>query len=70
MTLSAVDYFCKKLHFRWDKVFKDGPNKICGRQTAFKKFEEIWSAKLSSTDFTWSILKCFALDVGVGSEYT
>ena len=27
----------------WAKVFKNGLNKICGRQP-FKKFEVIWSA--------------------------
>ena len=27
----------------WDKVFKNGPSKICGRQT-LKKIERIWSA--------------------------
>ena len=26
-----------------NKVFKNGPSKICGRQP-FKKFEEVWSA--------------------------
>ena len=34
----------------WDKVFKNGPSKICGKQP----FE-----RLSYTNFTWSILEYF-----------
>ena len=33
----------------WVKVFKNGPSKICGRQTALIKFEVIWSASASLT---------------------
>ena len=32
-------------HIIWDKVFKNGPNKICGRQPL--------------KDFTWSVLDNF-----------
>ena len=28
---------------KWDKVLKNGPSEICGRQSS-KKFEEIWCA--------------------------
>ena len=28
----VVNYFRKNLHHRWNKVFKNGPSKICGRQ--------------------------------------
>ena len=34
----------------WDKVFKNGPSKICGRQPL---------KNVSSTNFTWSILEYF-----------
>ena len=34
---------------KWDKIFKNGPSKICGRQPL-----KIW---LSSTNFNWSILE-------------
>ena len=30
--LKVVNYFPEKLHNRWNKVFKNGPSKICGRQ--------------------------------------
>ena len=33
----------------WDKVFKNGPSKICGKQPL--------------KNFTWSILECFAANV-------
>ena len=36
-------------HYTWDKVFKNGPSKICGRQ--------------SFTNFTWSIFECFVPNV-------
>ena len=53
-TLHKVDYI-------WDKAFKNGPCKICGRQP-LKKFEEIWSAsnflKAVFHKF-WSILEYF-----------
>ena len=46
----------------WDKAFKNGPNKICGRQP-LKKFEGIFFKGPSSTNFTWSILEYFVLFV-------
>ena len=41
---------------KWDKVFKNGRNKICGRQP-LKKFELIWSAEadLTTSNFLRSI---------------
>ena len=32
--LSNIDEvaFCNRLHYRWDKVFKSGLSKFCGRQ--------------------------------------
>ena len=44
MFQSKVLHCFSKLKFIWDKVIKNGPSNICGRQTAFKKFEVIWSA--------------------------
>ena len=41
----------------WEKLFKNGPSKICQRQTAFKKFEGIW---LSSTIFTSPFLNALS----------
>ena len=32
MYVLAVNYFRKNLHHRWNKVFKNGPTKIFGRQ--------------------------------------
>ena len=37
----------------WDKVYKNGPSKICGRQP-LKNLKEYG---LSSKNFTWSILE-------------
>ena len=39
------NYWGKNLRFSpiWDKVFKNGPNKVCGRQTIFHKFYLIHS---------------------------
>ena len=34
---------------KWDKVFKNGPNEICGRQTL--------------KSFTWTILEYFVPDM-------
>ena len=50
----------------WNKVFKNGPNKICGKQP-LKNLKGIWStfmplqtfSRLSSTSFIWSILEYF-----------
>ena len=41
------------------KVFKNGPSKICGRQS-LRNLKWLWCAeaqRLSSTNFTWSILE-------------
>ena len=36
-----MNFFIIRLFsFIWDKVFKSEPSKTCGRQTAFKKFED------------------------------
>ena len=43
----------------WDKVFKKGPSKICGRQP-LKNFKNLVCLRLSSTNLTWSILEYFA----------
>ena len=52
----------------WDKVFKNGPSRICGRQPLknFKRYglrKETISLqiflRLSSTNFTWFILEYF-----------
>ena len=40
----------------WDKIFKNGPSKICGRQP-LKNLKGHGLLKLSSTNFTWSILE-------------
>ena len=53
---------------KWDKVFKNGPSKICGRQPLenlkwydlLKQticLQRFW--RLSYTNFTWSILEYF-----------
>ena len=53
---------------KWDKVFKNGPSKICGRQPLENlkwydllkqtiSLQRFW--RLSSTNFTWSILEHF-----------
>ena len=51
---------------RWDKVFKNGPSEICGRQllmTVIVLLKHTISLqffkRLSSTNFTWSILEYF-----------
>ena len=43
----------------WDKVFKSGPSKICGRQPLknLKGYGADHFKRLSSTDFTWSTLE-------------
>ena len=52
----------------WDKVFKNGPSKICGKQPLknLKGYGLLGQTislqffkRLSSTNFTWSILECF-----------
>ena len=52
----------------WDKVFKNGPSKICGGQPlknlkGYGLLQQIISLqifqRLSSTNFTWSILEYF-----------
>ena len=30
--IRSVNYCHKELHFTWNKVFKNGPSNICGRQ--------------------------------------
>ena len=47
------------LHITWDKVFKNRPSKICGRQLLnyLKSLRIFW--RLSSTNFTWSTLEYF-----------
>ena len=47
--MKAVHCFRKKFHNRWEKVFKDGPSEIFGRQPL--------------KNFTWSIFKYFVPDV-------
>ena len=53
---------------KWDKVFKNGPSKICGRQPLENlkwydllkqtiSLQRFW--RLSYTNFTWSILEYF-----------
>ena len=58
----------------WQKVFKNGPSKICG-----KEFLKNWRGmvcfrqtislqifyRLPSTNFTWSILESFILFIGI-----
>ena len=44
----------------WDRVFKNGPTKICGWQPL----------RLSSTNFTWSILKYFVKFVSFLTNFT
>ena len=41
-----------------DKVFKNGPSKICGRQT-LKNLKGYCLLKAVFQTFTWSILECF-----------
>ena len=53
--LSAVDYSRNKLHLIWNKAFKSGPSKICGRQPL--------------KNFTWSTLECFVPYLERGSQY-
>ena len=48
----------------WDKVFKNEPSKICGRQPlknlkGYGVLNQTMSQRLSSTNFTWSILEYF-----------
>ena len=48
--------------YMWDKVFKNGPSKICGRQPLKKfllKFYFHGFPQFSSTNFTLSILEYF-----------
>ena len=55
----AKENFRKKSlvhHFTWDKVLKNGPSKICGRQP-LKNLK--WYGLLFSTNFTWFILEYF-----------
>ena len=59
---------CEMISFIWDKVFKNGPSKICGRQP-FKHLKGYGLLKQTlilqifkrppSTNFTWSILEYF-----------
>ena len=46
----------------WDKVFKNGPSKFCGRQPLKTLKQTIplqIFLRLSSTNFTWSFLEYF-----------
>ena len=46
--------------FIWDKVFKNEPSKICGRQPLQNlKGYGLFKQRLSSTNFIWSILEYF-----------
>ena len=59
---------------KWDKVFKNGPSKICGRQP-LKSLKEYGLLKqtispqifegFSSINFTWSVLEHFVLDAAL-----
>ena len=49
--------------YTWDKVFKNGPNKFCGRQPlrnlkGYSLLKQTISL-LSSTNFTWSVFEYF-----------
>ena len=48
-------------HYTWDKVFKNGPSKICGRQPL--KNLKRYGQRQSFTNFTWSIFECFVPNV-------
>ena len=52
-----VGFKCNINHIS-DKVFKNGPSKICGRQPLKKISLQIFK-RLSSTNFTWSVLEYF-----------
>ena len=41
----------------WVKVFKSEPNKICSRKSLKNLSNMVCVCRLSSTDFTWSILE-------------
>ena len=43
----------------WDKIFKNGPSKICGRQP-LKNLKGYGLLRLSFTNFTWFIRDDFA----------
>ena len=45
----------------WDKVFKNGPRKLCGTQSLniLNGYHIPSNLRLSSTNFTYSILECF-----------
>ena len=49
-------------NYTWDKVFKNGPSKICGRQP---KFEVIWSAVFNKfyLDHSWILCPICTLHV-------
>ena len=62
--LWCITFASKDFDIKWDKVFKDGPSKFCGRKP-FKKFKghgllrqtislQIFQ-RFSSTNYTWSI---------------
>ena len=46
---------CVKVSFIWVKVFKNGPNKICGRQP----LKSLKGYGLHKVDFTLSVLEYF-----------
>ena len=46
---------------KWDKIFKNGPSKICGRQPLKNLISDFLKAAFHK--FTWSILKYFAPNI-------
>ena len=66
MFISMFDVQYWKSNNIWDKVFKNGPSKICGRQPLKITKGMVWLKltillqnfeRLSSTNFTWPILE-------------
>ena len=52
------------VRYMWDKVFKSGPSKICGRQPLknlkwYSLLKQTIFLQISSTNFTWSTLEYF-----------
>ena len=46
---------------KWDKVFKNGPSTICGRQSW--RVMVCLAQRVSSTNFTWSILEYYVPNI-------
>ena len=53
---SSSDVQIGYLYVIWDKVFKNGQSKLCGRQPV--------------KNFTWSFLECFAPNIPKGLVWT